>query len=174
MERATAADMAAKDELYTRFWRYSGAPHAPAKLQLDSERIRAAGLVDPTAVLQALRDTQQKTVLNPPVTKAFSDNTALPHYLASTAANRNRESGRQDAIAKCRKSIREGKAFTWHSLPKPQLDAAVKASRQRQKLTSLRMNGAFLMLESCRRNSCNVDRLVLVCTSNECRRSMGC
>lgn len=143
VERATAADMESKDQQYTRFWRYSGVPHAPAKLELDRSRIRDAGLLDPTAAIQALKDAQERTVLNPPITKAFSDNSALPHYLANTAANRNRDSLRQDAISKCRKSIREGKAFTWHALPSEQLNAAIKASRRRQKLSSLRMNGTI-------------------------------
>lgn len=141
MERATAASMAAKDKQYTRFWRYSGVPHVPAKLELDSARMQGAGLPDLSVILQALRDHQRRTVLNPPVTKEFSDNTSLPHYLANTAANTNRERMRQDVIARCRKSIREGKAFTWHSLPQDELAAAMKSSRRRQKLSSLRMNG---------------------------------
>lgn len=140
-ERATAADMEVKDQRYTRFWRYSGVPHAPAKLELDSSRIKKAGLLDPTAAIQALKDTQRRTVLNPPITKEFSDNSALPHYLTNTATNRNRQSLRQDVISKCRKSIQEGKAFTWHALPSEQVDAAIKASRRRQKLSSQRMNG---------------------------------
>lgn len=141
VEKATAAAMDAKDQQYTRFWRCAGVPAAPAKLELDSSRLEGAGLLDPTAVLESLREKERLTVLNPPVTKVYSDNTAQPHYLANTAANTNRERMRQDAITRCKKSIREGKAFTWHSLPQGELVAAMKASRRRQKLSSMRMNG---------------------------------
>lgn len=137
-----AADFDARDQEFSRFWRYAGLPHVAPPLVLDKSRLQAAGLLDHQEILDTIQTKFRKNVLNPPQLKEFSDSSAAPHYLAQTAANLNRAHARADMITNCKKSIAEGSAFKWHTFSSDKLRAELKASRDREILNRKRMNGA--------------------------------
>jgi hypothetical protein len=116
---------------------------------LDKSKLQTAGLLDHRDLLSTIKAKYSKEVLNPPEVKEFSDSSAAPHYLAQTAANRNRALSRADLISKCKNSIAEGSAFKWHTFSPEQLRAELKANRERKILNSKRMNSAILLSELC-------------------------
>ena len=111
-----AAYFDARDQEFTRFWRYTGLPHVAPPLVLDKSKLQSAGLLNHCDIFDTIQAKFRKEVLNPPQLKEFSDSSAAPHYLAQTAANLNRAHTRADLISKCKKSIAEGSAFKWHTL----------------------------------------------------------
>lgn len=138
-----AADFDARDQEFSRFWRYAGLPHVAPPLVLDKSKLQTAGLLDHRDILENIQTKYRKEMLDPPQLKEFSDSSAAPHYLAQTAANLNRAQTRADMISKCKKSIAEGSAFKWHTLSPDMLRAELKASRDREILNSKRMNGTI-------------------------------
>jgi hypothetical protein len=143
-EQARAAEFDAKDEQFSRFWRYSGVPKTAPPLQLDKSKLAAAGLLDHRDILDSMHANYSRDVLNPVQVKEFCDNSAEPHYLAETWANKNRAKTRAGLITKCKKAIADGKAFKWRNLPPEQMQDALNASVKRHKLNRLKMNGAAL------------------------------
>lgn len=141
-DEAKEAEFSAKDEEFSRFWRYSGLPRVAPHLELDKSKLAAAGLLDHRNIGDSMRAKYSKEVLNPLEVKEFSDSSAAPHYLAETSANRNRAKTHAGLISKCKKAIAEGKAFKWHTLPPDALQAALKANAKRHKLNQQKMNGA--------------------------------
>ena len=136
-----AADFDARDQEFSRFWRYAGLPHVAPPLALDKSKLQTAGLLNHRDIVDTIQAKFRKEVLNPPALKEFSDTSAAPHYLAQTAANLNRAHTRADLINKCKKSIAEGSAFKWHTLSPDMLRAELKASKDRELMNRKRMNG---------------------------------
>ena len=140
-EQDRAADFEAKDEKYSRFWRYTGAPHIPPPLEVDKSKLQTAGLLHHQDILETVHAQYRRDYLDPLKHKEFSGGSEAPHYLAQTAANKNRAQTRADMISKCKKAIAEGSAFKWHTLSPEKLRAELKASRDREIPNRKRMNG---------------------------------
>ena len=136
-------ELDAKDEEFTRFWRYAGLPMRPTHLALAPKQLSKGKLLNPKGIGERLAQRQQHEVLSPAEVFDFNDATAAPHYLAQTQSNVNNGMSRKEKLERARARIATSPLVTWQHRTADEVKALLKANHSRQKANSNTMNGAL-------------------------------